>query len=413
MEPSIAVLTIGNEILNGRIQDTNTRTIARLLVARGLVAKRAMTVSDDSAAIKEALLLLGARHHFVVVSGGLGPTSDDLTAAAAAAAFNRPLCKDLQALDMVRAFFRRLGRKMTERQEKQALLPQGAVILPNPQGSAPGFFLDEGGCRLAFLPGVPAEMEEMMARSVLPLLGEAFPAAGNYRQKSFILMGLPESEAEALLEKIPLPPQTGVAFCVNFPLVEVRLSTTVENGLALLEETAPQVRRIYGEHLVAEDEDTLIEKVARLLIHSGKSLALAESCTGGWIAKILTDIPGSSAFLDRSAVVYANRAKRDWLGVPEDLLENHGAVSAECALAMARGARRGAACDIGLAVTGIAGPAGGSEQKPVGTVFIALAAKQEESVERFLFPGNRDRIRWRTVCTALDRLLRHLLRYPT
>ncbi|NLC69990.1 MAG: CinA family nicotinamide mononucleotide deamidase-related protein [Desulfuromonadaceae bacterium] len=408
MKPSIAILTIGNEILNGRIQDTNTRAIARLLVGHGLVAERAMTVADDLQAIREALLFLAARHRFVVVSGGLGPTGDDLTTAAAALAFGRPLQICPEALEMVRAFFRRLGREMTGRQEKQALLPQGAVILPNPQGSAPGFLITEQSCRFAFLPGVPQEMEEMIRLSVLPLIQDCFDGSCTYRYRSFTLLGLPESEAEALLERVDLPEHVGVALCVNFPLVEVGLSTTWKDGEAFLEDIAKRVRHVYGEHLVAEGEETLVERVARMLIDSGRTLSLAESCTGGWIAKLLTDIPGSSAFLERGAVAYANSAKRDWLNVSDDILAGTGAVSGECALAMARGVRLASGSDIALSVTGIAGPLGGSPQKPVGTVFIALVAEKVESVEQFLFPGNRDRVRWRTVCTALDRLLRHL-----
>ena len=410
MKPSIAILTIGNELLNGRIQDTNTRAIARLLVAHGLLPERAMTIADDPAAIRETLVSLASRCRFVVVSGGLGPTADDLTTTAAAAAFDRPLRLNPEAYGMVSAFFRGLGREMSARQEKQAWLPDGSTVLPNPKGSAPGFAFQEGDCRFAFLPGVPQEMEAMMRGSVLPRMLEVFPQARGFRQKSFTLFGLPESEAEARLEQLGLADRIGVAFCVNFPLVEVRLSVVEEREEPLLKEAALQVRNLYGGHLVAEEDQTLAGEVARLLIGAGKTLALAESCTGGWIAKTLTDIAGSSAFLERSAVTYANSAKRDWLGVPDAVLNGPGAVSAECALAMGRGMRKAAASHIALAVTGIAGPAGGSEAKPVGTVFIALISETEEQVNRYQFPGDRERVRWRAVCTALDLLRRHLLK---
>jgi nicotinamide-nucleotide amidase len=409
MKPSIALLTIGNELLSGRIQDSNTRTMARVLVSHGLVPERTMTVADTPEAIREALLFLGSRHCFVVVSGGLGPTADDLTTAAAAEAFGRPLELYPEALEMVRAFFRRLGREMTGRQEKQAYLPHGAEILPNPQGSAPGFAVENHGCCFAFLPGVPAEMEEMLRHSVLPRLTAAFPASSRFREKAFTLMGLPESQAEVLLERLALPERIGVAFCASAPLIEVRLSVAATGDEPLLEEAAKQARRLYRDYLVAEDEETLAGRVARLLIASGKTLALAESCTGGWIAKLLTDIPGSSAFLERGAVVYANSAKHDWLRVSDAILNGPGAVSSECALAMARGVRAAAGSDIALSVTGIAGPSGGSEHKPVGTVFIGFSAEDKESAEQFLFPGDRNMVRWRTACTALNRLLRHLL----
>ncbi|MBN1140170.1 MAG: CinA family nicotinamide mononucleotide deamidase-related protein, partial [Deltaproteobacteria bacterium] len=396
--------------LNGRIQDTNTRAIARLLVAHGLLPERAMTIADDPAAIRETLVFLASRCRFVVVSGGLGPTADDLTTTAAAEAFHRPLRLNPEAYGMVSAFFRGLGREMSARQEKQAWLPDGSTVLPNPKGSAPGFAFQERDCLFAFLPGVPQEMEGMMRASVLPRMLEAFPQARGFRQKSFTLFGLPESEAEVRLEQLGLPDRIGVAFCVNFPLVEVRLSVAEEREEPLLKEAALQVRNLYGDHLVAEEDQTLAGEVARLLIGAGKTLALAESCTGGWIAKTLTDIAGSSAFLERGAVTYANSAKRDWLGVSDAVLNGAGAVSAECALAMGRGMRKAAASHIALAVTGIAGPAGGSEAKPVGTVFIALISETEEQVNRYQFPGDRERVRWRAVCTALDLLRRHLLK---
>ena len=180
----------------------------------------------------------------------------------------------------------------------------------------------------------------------------------------------------------------------------------------MLDQVSKKVRSAFGDHLVAEDDETLVENVAKLLIRSGKTLSLAESCTGGWIAKMLTDIPGSSVFLERGAVSYSNKAKNDWLQVPEEIFTGPGAVSEECALAMAHGVRQAAKTDLAVAVTGIAGPEGGTPQKPVGTVFIALVAEGEERVERFLFPGDRDRVRFRTACTAINFVRCHLLKHP-
>ncbi len=410
VNPRIAVLTIGNELLNGDIADSNTQRMAEVLAPQGFVLHQRLSVNDDLEAISEALLFLGQKSHFVIVSGGLGPTRDDMTAEAAALALQRPLIKNKEALEVVRRFFKKLGREMTPHQEKQGMIPEGATILGNDRGSAPGFILQHENCRFAFLPGVPQEMAMMVRNSVLPLLQKIYPGIIPWRQKTFKLLGLPESTAESMLEKLNLPEIFQVAFCVNLPFVHVKLSLQEQEGDFLLNQVSSDVRAIYGEHLVAEDDETLAEIVTGLLIHSGKTLSLAESCTGGWIAKILTDVPGSSAFLERGAVSYSNEAKSDWLRVPEEIFSGPGAVSEECAIAMARGVRRTAGTDLAVSVTGIAGPEGGTPQKPVGTVFIALVDGEEEKVEHFLFYGDRERVRLRTVFSALNLVRCHLLK---
>ena len=412
MNPRIAVLTIGNELLDGDIADSNTQRMAEILAPHGFLLHWRTSVCDDPAAISEALLHLGGMNEVVIVSGGLGPTRDDLTANAAAHAFQRPLKKNLEALDVVRRFFKKLGREMTSHQEKQAMVPEDAEILDNKRGSAPGFALRHGKCLFAFLPGVPLEMEFMLQNSVLPLLNKIFPEVIPWHQKTFKLLGLPESSAESMLESLGLPDLFQVAICVKFPFVHVKLSLRDKEGAALLNRVAAKIRALYGDDLVAEDEETLAGNVAKLLIRSGRTLSLAESCTGGWIAKMLTDVPGSSAFLERGAVSYSNRAKNEWLEVPEEIFNGPGAVSEECALAMVRGIRRAAGTDLALAVTGIAGPEGGTPQKPVGTVFIALADVKEAKVTPFIFPGDRERVRFRTSCSALNLLRCHLLKNP-
>ena len=369
MNPRIAVLTIGNELLDGDITDSNTQRMAEILVPYGFLLHQRISVCDDPAAIREALLHLGKFSDAVIVSGGLGPTRDDLTAEAAAHAFQLPLEKNHEALEVVRRFFRKLGREMTPRQEKQAMVPQGASILQNDRGSAPGFFLRHGTCLFTFLPGVPLEMEFMLRNLILPLLQKTFSEVIPWHQKTFKLLGYPESSAENMLDKLDLGNTFQIGICVKFPFVHIRLSLRNPDGPAILNQATAKIRALYGEHLVAEDDETLAENVVKLLLHSGKTLALAESCTGGWIAKMLTDIPGASAFLERGVVSYSNRAKNEWLQVPEEIFSGPGAVSEECALAMARGIRRAAGTDLALAVTGIAGPEGGTPQKPVGDCF--------------------------------------------
>lgn len=406
----IAVLAIGDELLNGDQPDTNTAAIARLLGEQGLQLRESACVRDREEEIAAALNRLAAAYQAVIVTGGLGPTADDRTARGAARAIGVPLSLDPTALQQIRLRFQEWGRPMHPRDEKQALLPSRAAVLANPRGVAPGFVLRHPqGADLYFLPGVPDEMRTMLVDSVVPHLLARSPQLPERAQQRLTVFGLPEPEVEARLEQGGLPDGVTLAYTVDFPLVRVRLSATGSTAQNLVDRAEVAARRALEEHLVALGEETLAGATARVLTAAGLTLALAESCTGGLIAKLLTDQPGASAFLERGAVTYANSAKTGWLKVPAALLASTGAVSAECARAMARGIRRAAGTDLGLAVTGIAGPDGGSADKPVGTVFIALATSDGERVEEFHFPGNRGQIRLRSACTALDWLRRQAI----
>lgn len=407
MPLKIAVLTVGDELLNGEMSDTNTMRIARSLGAHGLTLRESRTVADVEADIGEALLDLAHRQDVVIVSGGLGPTADDLTARAAARAFERRLVLSDEALQQIREHFRRRGRPMHPADEKQALLPQKATILANPVGSAPGFLLQQGGKDIYFLPGVPAEMAAILEQAILPRLQER--TGGRFPQQERVLkiFGLSEPKTEERLTG-SLPIGVTLAFGVDFPFVHAKLRAQGEEADTLLDRAELTARQALGDYIVATDDGSLVLTVARLLTAAGLTLSLAESCTGGLIAKLLTDLPGSSAYLERAAVTYANSAKRDWLGVPADLLEREGAVSEACALAMARGIRRTSGTDVALAVTGIAGPTGGSADKPVGTVYLALTADDAEQVKGYHFGGEREQIRSLSACMALDWLRRYL-----
>jgi nicotinamide-nucleotide amidase len=404
----IAVLTIGDELLNGEISDTNTRRIALALATRGLFIREVMSVGDDEDYISEALQELSARRQLVIVTGGLGPTHDDMTTRAAAKAFRLPLILNDEALQQIHAHFRRTGREMYAGNEKQALFPRKATLIPNLVGSAPGFRLQLDHCTLYFLPGVPAEMEPMLEASVLPLLQAALPPS-TFVERIFTLIGVAEPQVENFLAAAGLPAGVMVGFGVTFPLVYLKLRACGVDAEELLDRSEPMVLRAVGDYLVARSKETLASVVARLLLRSGETLALAESCTGGMIAAQLTDIPGASAFLERGAVTYADKAKIGWLKVPAWMIEQEGAVSATTAKLMARGIRRVAATDFGLAVTGIAGPDGGTAEKPVGTVYMALATADGERVVCHHFGGSRDEIRRLSASHALDLLRRHLL----
>ena len=409
----IAVLTIGDELLSGELADTNTRRIARPLSPYGYGLREALCVGDEKGDIEEALVALSARRDVVIVTGGLGPTADDLTAAAAAHAFGLPLETSDEALRLIRQHFARLGVDMHPRNDKQALLPRGAALIPNPKGPAPGFSLKYQSATLYFLPGVPPEMEAMLEESVLPALCQRHGSQPPRQEKLLKVFGLSEPRVEELLSRQTLPDSVQLAFGVDFPLVIVKLRCARPEAADLLAQGETQVRQALGDFVVATGSQTLAENVARRLIDSGSTLALAESCTGGLIATWLTDRPGASAFLERGAVTYANSAKQDWLQVPEQVLVEQGAVSEVCALAMATGIRRAAGTRLGIAVTGIAGPDGGTAQKPVGTVFIALSAADEERAKGYRFRGDRHQIRTLAACMALDWIRRYLLiRHP-
>lgn len=403
----IAILAIGDELLNGDQADTNTAAIARVLSEQALSIREAACVRDREEAIAAALNRLAGTHQAVIVTGGLGPTADDRTARGAAKALGVPLSLDPLALQQIRERFRAWGRPMHPRDEKQALLPVRAAVICNPKGTAPGFHLRHpGGCELFFLPGVPDEMRTMLTASVLPLLLAKGPVRTETASQRLTVFGLPEPEVEARLERAALPGGVELAFTVEFPLVRVKLSACAPGAQTLVDRAELAARQACGDYLVAVGEETLAGTTARLLTAAGLTVALAESCTGGLVAKLLTDQPGASAFLERGAVTYANRAKTGWLKVPATLLASHGAVSSECARSMAEGIRRAAGTDLGLAVTGIAGPDGGTAEKPVGTVYLALASAAGTRVEAFRFSGDRAQVRLRSACTALDWLRR-------
>ncbi|MEN8729427.1 MAG: CinA family nicotinamide mononucleotide deamidase-related protein [Desulfuromonadales bacterium] len=405
----IAILTIGDELLNGDLADTNTAAIARRLFTESLPVQEAATTGDREADIAAALQRLAASHDAVVVTGGLGPTEDDRTAKAAAVACKRPLVLNDRALQQIRERFRSMQRRMHPANEKQAMLPGRSTVIANRNGTAPGFHLRHHEAELFFLPGVPREMLAMLDEYVVPLLLERFPDPPLLCQQTITVLGLPEPEVEARIISASLPAGVELAFNVELPAVRVKLRTRGKGARKLLDRAEVIVRRALGEHIVCLGDETLVEATVRHLKSAGFSLSLAESCTGGLIAKLLTDQAGASSFLERSVVTYANSAKIDCLHVPADIIEQHGAVSAACAMAMARGVKTASRTDIGLAVTGIAGPDGGTDDKPVGTVFMAINSPYGERVERFHFSGNRDQVRMRTACIALDWLRRQAM----
>jgi len=404
----IAVLAIGDELISGEISDTNTARIANLLRGRGFVVREARCVGDDEARIATALRELARSHQVVLVTGGLGPTRDDLTARAAGQAFERPLILHEEALGLIRDFFHETGLEWDPRNEKQALLPQKALAIPNITGTAPGFWMRHEGCDLVFMPGVPEEMAAMCEREVLPHLEELCGGLAPLQERVLKIFGLSEPRVEGLLDGADLPGEIGTAFGVDYPFVHLKLRLAGERDSALLDRAEGEVRERLGDYIVARDDETLAGNVGRLLTEAGLKLSVAESCTGGLLAEWLTDIPGASNFFDRGAVTYSNEAKNEWLGVSKRILLDQGAVSEDCARAMAMGMRQAARTDLAVAITGIAGPAGGTAEKPVGTVFIALSAGDAEQAKGYRFGGERYKVRRMAACMALEWIRRYL-----
>jgi nicotinamide-nucleotide amidase len=413
MNLKTGILTIGDELTSGRVQDANSAMIARAMKEQGWPVAAMLSVGDDDAAIHDALAFLLDRVDGLVVTGGLGPTTDDITTASVAKAFGLELYSDAEVLARLRALFEERGLIWTENNAKQSLFPRGATVISNPVGTAPGFALRREGKIIAVMPGVPAEARRMLVEGVIPLFREAFPAAALHVETvTFKLFGLGESAVDDALADADLAGLgVGLGSYPNFPEIHLVLTareTSADIAADKLREAGKRVEARLAKYIFARNEETLAGNVARRLTEKGLTLAVAESCTGGLITDRLTDIPGSSAFLERGAVTYSNAAKTALLGVPEDVIREHGAVSVETARLMAEGVRKSACTDLGLAVTGIAGPSGGSEAKPVGTTFVALADGKTTVCRPYAFRWDRRRNKFMASQVALMMLWRHL-----
>ena len=391
----IGILTIGNELTSGKTQDTNTNFIARHLYRLGWQITAMLSVGDDDEAIKGGLEYLMGLADGLIVTGGLGPTVDDMTTAAIARAFDRRLIRDETVLQHVKARMTGRGLTWTENNAKQALFPEGAETIENLVGTAWGFALEENGKIIAVMPGVPSEAEKMLLEGVIPHFRRK--AADNVEVVTRIikLAGVSESAVDQELAPVPFADLgVTVGFYPRFPELEVVLTARHrerEKALEAIRQAEAEVVKRFASRIFAYDQDTLEGVVAALLTGQKLTLALAESCTGGLLADRLTNVPGSSAFLERGLVTYSNASKVELLQAPPEVIRQHGAVSQETAVLMAEGVRKMAHTNLGLAVTGIAGPDGGTEAKPVGTVFIALADEHKTVCRHFAFRWDRRR----------------------
>jgi nicotinamide-nucleotide amidase len=409
---SIEVLTIGDEILSGTIVDTNSSLIAQKLGAMGLEVRRMGSVGDSEEDIVDELLSASRRARAVIVTGGLGPTQDDRTAQAAARAFGRNLVLHEESLRRIRELFQSLGLEMTPNNERQAWVPEGSTVIPNPMGTAPGFCLEANDCILIFLPGVPRELEKMLDESVVPMLSKRLAPKLCISSRTLRLFGIAEAKIDHLV-KGALEGLEGVSLASLPQYPENRLRITVrakgeKEASSLLAEAERLLRERVGRWVYGTDDEDMESLVLALMRKRGLKLTLAESCTGGLIAHRLTNVPGASEVLERCYVVYSEEAKVE-LGVDRSLIDRHGVVSAQVAEAMAARAASRVPGSVGLSTTGVAGPTGGSEEIPVGTVFIGLSSQEGTWSQRFRFRGGRGNVKTLASTVALDWLRRYLL----
>jgi len=406
-----AILAIGSEMLGPLRQDTNSLWLTARLEEVGIPVVRKAIVGDDPAQIREELDNAARAAEIVFTTGGLGPTADDMTVAVAAGWLGAGLRRNEVFLARMRERFSRRGFAMPACNEKQADFIEGAEVLENPRGTAPGFWARRDGTELVLLPGVPSEMKELMEKRVLPELSRRNEGRVG-RRRVLRIAGMGESAVEEMVAPVYAKWKDDPVTILASPgEVQLHLATRgqpaeAEARLAAMEE---DFRAVLGERIFGQDAEDLPVVVGGLLKSSGKTLALAESCTGGLVSTLLTDVPGSSAYFLGSVVSYANSAKSDLLDVSPETLAAHGAVSAKAAREMAEGARRRFDADLAVSITGIAGPDGGTPEKPVGTVFFALAERGAAGVrKKRLFVGDRAVIRRASAIHALEMLRRHL-----
>jgi nicotinamide-nucleotide amidase len=405
------ILTIGDEILRGEIVDSNKALLSERLLSLEIETRWQTSVADDPADMADAFRRARERADVVLVSGGLGPTRDDLTMAVLAETFERKLVLHEPSLASIEGFFRRLGREMAANNAKQACFPEGSEVLPNPIGTAPGCLLEQDGTLFFCLPGVPRELELMLETQVLPRLAARRPSGGFVRARLLRTFGVGESSLDELLAGVG-EPGVVLGFRTAFPdnyLRPVARGASEAEAEARLERACRAIRERLGPLVYGEGAQTLEAATGALLRRRGRTLAVAESCTGGLLAERVTSVPGASEYFRGGVVAYADAAKTALLGVPRELLEAHGAVSVMVARAMAEGVRERLGADLGVATTGIAGPGGGSERKPVGLVCLALAHPEGTESGEFVFPFERDRHRALTTSVCLDWVRRLLL----
>ena len=413
---SVELLTIGTELLLGQIVDTNASWMAQRLAEAGIDVFYKSTVGDNWGRIEAAIRLAMSRADVVIMTGGLGPTEDDLTREVLAAVLDRPLRLDAAVLRHIEEWFAHRRVTMAENNRKQAMVPEGAEVLHNPRGTAPGLLMRSEGRIFVCMPGVPSEMKPMLLEQVIPRIRDSLGIRSRIVSRVLKTCGISESTLDQRIGdyfREMRNPTIGVL--AHMGEIHVRMTCKGEDPAEiarLLDDLEAKIRERLGHLVFGKDDERLEAVVGRLLREQKATLAVAESCTGGLVASRLTDIPGSSDYFERGVVSYSPAAKTGLLGVPPEVIQTRGVVSLEVARAMAVGVRRMGGTTLGVATTGIAGPAGGTPEKPVGLVCVALAWEGGEAGREFRLHGEREQIKYRGAQMALEMLRRHLLGIP-
>ena len=417
----VELINTGSELMLGRVLNTHQQWLCRRLADAGYVVSRQVAVPDTATDIQQAVREGLTRANLLITTGGLGPTSDDLTRDLIANLLHRPLRENTGVLEQISRFFASRNRPMPVRTRVQAMVPEGAVVLANPNGTAPGLAIDvapnpfrPGGGKslIVMLPGPPRELHPMFMDTVLPLLRQTLPAEA-FVCRTLRSTGIGESVVEEMLSR-PLNSLLNqgleIGYCARPGQVDVRLTARGAEAESLVSQASRMTVEILGSSCYGEEDEELEFAVVRLLKDRGQTVAVAESCTGGLVAHKLTNVPGASAVLTAGVVSYSNEAKTCFLGVPQEILAANGAVSKVVAGLMAEGVRTRTDSDYGLGITGIAGPSGGTTEKPVGTVFIGLATESGTTIAKHHNPLDRESFKQLTSQQAMEMLRRAILK---
>ena len=406
----VEIIAVGTEVLMGDIVNTNAQYIARMLSMLGLGTYYHSAVGDNAQRLKEMFQVGFQRADIIITTGGLGPTKDDLTKEVAADFFKKEMVLDQNTLDNIESFFKKLGRPLTENNKKQAYFPKGSDIIPNPNGTAPGCIVEDNGKILIMLPGPPREMKPMFQNSITPYLSKY--AAGILVSTIIRMFGIGESSMEQLIEDI-IQNQSNPTIAPYAKEGELILRLTAwgqkeQEAIDVMKPVKEELYKRLGKYIYGEGEKSLHVLVCEALVENGLSISVAESCTGGMISDTLIEFPGISQVFKEGHITYSNEAKIKYLDVKQETLDTYGAVSPQTAEEMAIGVRKTAGADIGVATTGIAGPGGGSKEKPVGLVYIGLSIGEKTYTYKLNITGDRQKVRHMTTMWVFYYLLQQL-----
>lgn len=411
---TVELISVGTEILLGNIVNTNAAYLAEKCASLGLACYYQSVVGDNEERLSMAIEQAVNRSDIVILSGGLGPTQDDLTKEVAAKVLSKELVEDSHSKQRITEYFEKLGKEISDNNWKQAMVPQGAIVLDNENGTAPGIIMEENDSRVILLPGPPGELVPMFEKDVVPYIQKLMP--GIIYSQTVKICGIGESKVESMIQDlIALQSNPTIAPYAKTGEVHLRVTAKAEDEKAAKKLVKPMVKELksrFGAFIYSTEDGVALEKaVIDLLVANGLTVSCAESCTGGMLSARLINVAGVSEVYKAGYITYSNKAKRKILGVKKGLLDKYGAVSAEVAKAMAEGAAEAAKAAIAVSVTGIAGPDGGMKEKPVGTVFIACNVKGKIKVEEYHFTGNRNKVRESSVASALILMRKCILEY--